>query len=610
MRSARSGRALPDSRRRLSAVAVGVALLARAMAAGEDAPPIPSEIVRLKVESANFSASRDALEVVLGTDIAEGWHVNAHQPTSKELIPTTLSVVAPAGFEVGEIEYPHPESITLGFARGERLAVYSGHVRFRIPLTIETEFTRQGASFQAKLRYQACDDTRCLRPTEAERTFLIKRPADIEAAATPRQGNAAPVEQWLTRYGLLPTLAIVFVMGLGLNLTPCVYPLISVTVAYFGGQARERRRAVLLAGAYALGIALTFSALGVSAALSGGLFGRALQQPATLVAIALVMVALALSSFGLYSLQPPAWVLQKVGGSAGGLTGALFMGLTMGVVAAPCVGPIVVGLLVAVGARADAVLGFTLFFTLALGLGAPYVALGAAAGSIARLPRSGEWLVWIERLFGFILLGLSLYFVSPLLSSRTLRWSAAGLIGTAGLVLGFLDAHGANLPRFNRLKRGAGVLALLAALWIAGSWSGHSPTSAIAWMPFSPRVLEEARSKSRPAVVDFRADWCLPCIEMERTTFIAPEVNGKIGAFVMLRADVTEMSKDNESLLSQYGVLGVPTTIFFAPDGTERHRMVGYIGPEDFVKMLQETGSTATITAPRPTGAREPDAPS
>ena len=366
---------------------------------------------------------------------------------------------------------------------------------------------------------------------------------------------------------------------------------------------------MLLAGAYALGIALTFSALGVSAALSGGLFGRALQQPATLVAIALVMVALALSSFGLYSLQPPAWVLQKVGGSAGGLTGALFMGLTMGVVAAPCVGPIVVGLLVAVGARADAVLGFTLFFTLALGLGAPYVALGAAAGSIARLPRSGEWLVWIERLFGFILLGLALYFVSPLLSSQTLRGSAAGLIATAGLVLGFLDAHGASLPRFNLLKRGAGVLALLAALWMAGS-VGHSPTSAIAWMPFSPRVLEEARSKSRPAVVDFRADWCLPCIEMERTTFVAPEVNGKIGEFVMLRADVTELSKENESLLSQYGVLGVPTTIFFAADGTERHRMVGYIGTEDFVKMLEETGSTATITAPRPTGARERDTPS
>src|SRR5438552_3339290 len=321
------------------------------------------------------------------------------------------------------------------------------------------------------------------------------------------------------------------------------------------------------------------------------------------------MVALALSTFGLYSLQPPAWVLQKVGGSAGGLTGALFMGLTMGVVAAPCVGPIVVGLLVAVGARADAVLGFTLFFTLALGLGAPYVALGAAAGSIARLPRSGEWLVWIERLFGFILLGLALYFVSPLLSSQTLRWSAAGLIATAGLALGFLDAHGASLPRFNLLKRGTGAFALLAAVWIAGS-SSHPSTSAIAWTPFAPRVLEEARSKGRPAVVDFRADWCLPCIEMERTTFVAPEVNGKIGEFVMLRADVTEMSKENESLLSQYGVLGVPTTIFFAADGTERHRMVGYIGTEDFVKMLEQTGSTATITAPRPTGARERDSPS
>lgn len=587
MRAARSGRALSDSRRGLSLVAIGALLIGHALtfgAHGSDEPPIPDEIVRLKVESASFSASRNALEVVLGADIAPGWHVNAHQPTSKELVPTTLSVEPPAGFTVGEIEYPQPESIVLAFAAGKRLDVYSGHVSLRVPLTVATQFTQQGASFQATLHYQACDDTRCLRPTAAQRTFLVKRPADLEK---PAAGNASPVEDWLARYGLLPTLAIVFVMGLGLNLTPCVYPLISVTVAYFGGQGRERRHAAWLAGAYALGIAATFSVLGVSAALSGGLFGRALAQPITLVVIAAVMVGLALSSFGLYSLQPPGWIMQKVGGSAGGVTGALLMGLTMGVVAAPCVGPIVVGLLVAVGARGDPVLGFVLFFTLALGLGAPYVALGTAAGSLARLPRSGEWLVSVERLFGFILLGLALYFVSPLLSARAVRWSAATLVALTAVTLGFIRTHGVT-SRFANLARGGGVLALAGAAWIATS-SAPVPASAIAWAPFSPQVLEQTRATGRPAVVDFRADWCLPCVEMERTTFASPAVGAKLGDFVMLRADVTEMSKENEKLLSQYGVLGVPTTLFFAADGTERHRMVGYIGPEQFVKMLDET---------------------
>jgi thioredoxin:protein disulfide reductase len=566
-----------------------LALVVASPAIATDPPPIPAEVVRLKVESASYSSGRDALDVLLLAEIAEGWHVNAHRPTSDALIPTTLSVTPPPGFEVGEIEYPAPERRTLGFA-AETLLLYSGNVRFRIPLAVKTAFTQQGATFQAKLRYQACDDTRCLQPTDVTRTFLVKRPADLEAGSARRAGNESPIESWLNRYGLAPTLALVFIMGLGLNLTPCVYPLISVTVAYFGSQARDRRaRAIVLASAYALGIALTFSALGVAAALSGGLFGQALQQPVTLVLVATVMVALALASFGVYTLQPPAWMLQRFGGAAGGLTGALFMGLTMGVVAAPCVGPIVVGLLLAVGARGEAGFGFLLFFTLALGLGVPYVALGAAAGSIARLPRSGEWLLWVERLFGFLLLGLALYFVGPLLPAAVLPWAMAGLVACAGITLGFLDGHGGRLPYFTVLKRTVGAAALLAALGIALPELRAPHARAIPWREFSSQALDEAREEGRPAVVDFRADWCLPCLEMERTTFVAPEVTARVGGFEMLRADVTEMSNATESLLSKYGVLGVPTTIFIAADGKEQHRTVGYIASEDFVRLLEET---------------------
>ncbi len=562
---------------------------------GADPPPIPDEIIQLKVESASYSPSRRALDVVLQAEIAEGWHVNAHQPSSDTMIPTTLMVVPPAGFAVGEIEYPEPETRSLALAGEEGIGVYSGRVRFRIPLSVEAELTQQGASFEAKLHYQACDDTRCLPPRDTRRTFLVRHPADLEvgARAAAAAANQTPVDRWLEQYGLAPTLLLIFVMGLGLNLTPCVYPLISVTVAYFGGQAREQRgRATLLAAVYALGIALTFSAFGVSAALSGSLFGSALQRPATLVAIAALMVALAAASFGLYTLRPPAWLLQKAGRAAGGFLGALFMGLTMGIVAAPCVGPIVVGLLLAVGARGEALLGSVLFFTLALGLGAPYVVLGGAAGSIASLPRAGEWLVWIERLFGFVLLGLALYFVSPLLSPRTLEWTAAGLIGVAGIALGFLDRHGRDLPYFPLFKRLAGSLAVVAALWVALPSAGVKP-SAISWQAFSPAALERARSEGHPAVVDFRADWCLPCIEMERTTFVSPQVAERSADFVMLRADVTEMSKEAEAALSKYGVLGVPTTLFFAATGEEHRRMVGYVDVEQFSRLLDDTRAAA-----------------
>jgi thiol:disulfide interchange protein DsbD len=569
-------------------IAAGLALAGATYAA--DAPPLPDEIVALKVESASFARSQQALEVVLAADIADGWHVNSHDPKSTGLVPTTLSVTGPPGFEIGDIEYPPGEEHAFAFAAGETLDVYSKRVRFRIPVTVKTSFTQNGASFEAKLHYQPCDDSRCLRPADVSRTFLVKRPAAAASLRPASSGNVAPVADWLSRQGLGRTLVLIFGLGLALNLTPCVYPLISVTIAYFGSQATQRRgHVLLLSAAYALGIAITFSALGVTAALSGEVFGRSLQQPITLVLLASLMVVLALSSFGFYTLQPPRWMLQKTGGAVGGVAGALFMGLTMGVVAAPCVGPIVVGLLLLVGARGDVGLGFLLFFVLALGLGAPYVALGAAAGSMSRLPRSGEWLVWVERLFGFLLLGMALYFLNPLLSSRAVAWSVAVLLVVGAFALGFHDARGSeDLRGLMLVKRVAGALALAAAIWIA-----LRPTaplsSGIRWLDFSPQALAQARSEGRPAVVDFRADWCLPCLEMEKTTFVSPVVASRAGAFAMLRADVTDASKETDALLSSYGVLGVPTTLFFSPDGTEQHRMVGYVSPEEFARMLDET---------------------
>ncbi len=605
------GRAIPPRRARpgrgpkresRSVAAVLLLFAAVALAGGARAlepPPIPDEIVALRVESANYSASQSALEVVLAADIADGWHINSHQPKSSSLVPTTLAVTAPSGFEIGEIEYPAGEQREFRFAAGQKRDVYGARVRFRIPVTASTTLTPDGASFEAKLHYQACDDTRCLRPAEATRRFLVKRPADRETPPTAISGNAAPVAAWLTRYGLGWTLVLVFVMGLALNLTPCVYPLISVTIAYFGSQAQQRRsRAPWLAAAYALGIALTFSMLGVAAALSGGLFGGALRQPITLIFLAGVMVALALSSFGLYTLQPPPWILRKVGGAASGVVGALFMGLTMGVVAAPCVGPIVVGLLLVVGAKADVALGFLLFFVLALGLGAPYVALGAVAGSITRLPRSGAWLAWVERVFGFLLLGVALYFVSPLLPGRALAWLVAVLLAAAALTLGFYDTLAETTRGFALFRRVLGSLVLVAAAWIALRPS-VPVADPIAWRSFSPQALAQARLEGRPAVVDFRADWCLPCLEMEKTTFVSPAVTARAEGFAMLRADVTEVSKETEALLSTYGVLGVPTTLFFSSDGSEHQRMVGYVGAEDFARMLDDTRSaTAEARAP------------
>lgn len=405
--------------------------------------------------------------------------------------------------------------------------------------------------------------------------------------------EGTPVARWLQEKGVLFTFLAIALLGLGLNLTPCVYPLLSVTVAYFGGQHTGQPRRVLgLATVYVVGIALTFSILGMAAALSGSLFGGALQTPYASAFVALVLVTLALSSFGFYTIQPPYLLMRLAGGSRGGVVGALFMGLTMGIVAAPCVGPVVVGLLLFVGSRQDPILGFLMFFTLALGLGLPYLALATLSGSLPRLPRSGEWLQWIERLFGFVLLGTALYFVDPLLPAQTSRLLFPAFFILAGIYLGFVERSGRSLRLFPWLKRSVGAAALALAIW---PFVPSQVEGAIRWQPFSPHLLVEARQQCKPAVVDVRADWCLPCKEMDRTTFVDPRVAEKTSDFVMLQADVTHITPEVEERVKELEVLGVPTTLFIDRSGKERKRLIGYVSPGRFLNEMaavrEKTGS-------------------
>jgi thiol:disulfide interchange protein DsbD len=329
---------------------------------------------------------------------------------------------------------------------------------------------------------------------------------------------------------------------------------------------------------------VTVSSLGVAAALSGGLFGAALQKPAVLLAIAGLMVALSLSCFGVYTLQAPAAVMRVAGASAGGALGAVFMGLTMGIVAAPCVGPIVIGLLTFVGARQDPLLGFGLFAALSAGLGAPYVVLALAARSLRSLPRSGEWLLWTEHLFGFVLLGLAVYFVQLLLPQTLRALALPALIAVAAVYLGFLDPAGGALRGFAPLKRGAGIAGLALALWMGWPEPSHG---SIPWQPYTDQALSEARSEGRPVVIDVAAEWCIPCKEMEKTTFRHPEVQAEAEAFRMLRLDMTYEGDENDRLTEELLIRGVPTTVFLGPDGEEVERKVGYVSAAEMLEAMR-----------------------
>jgi thiol:disulfide interchange protein DsbD len=557
------------------------------------AAPGPSK-VRLTLEPDTPQLARGGeTGLTIWAEVERGWHINGHKPTDPFLIPTEVTLSVPPGVTVDPVNYPKPDRKTFAFAAGKELLVYEGKVGMTTALTVPADLAGTQLRIAATLRYQACNDSTCLAPTTASAELLL--PVSTSAAAPPAasapQVPAAPanvgadVGNWIARRGLVVTLLLVMLLGLGLNLTPCVYPLISVTIAYFGTQGHHRSvRVAALAAIYVLGITISFAVVGVAAALSGGIFGAALQKPPVLLFIAGVLVVLALSCFGLYQLQPPAWLMRRVSGSTQGAAGALFMGLTMGIVAAPCVGPVVLGLLVFVGSQRSLWLGLELFSALGLGMGLPYLALAMAAGSIKALPRSGEWLVWIERLFGFMLLGLAAYFIGPLLPLTPKRLLLPALLFIGGMYLGFIDRSGRRVRYFRSIQRVTGIVAVLVAVWLAAPPQAES---AIRWQALEPASVAAAHAAGLPAIIDVVADWCIPCHEMERTTFADPEVRRQAARFAMLKADITRENDETSALVEQYQVKGVPTVIFVDRSGTEVHRLVGYVAADEMLVAMR-----------------------
>ncbi|MEW6209613.1 MAG: cytochrome c biogenesis protein CcdA, partial [Acidobacteriota bacterium] len=551
----------------------------------------------------------DKFKIAVAVEVDPGYHINAHKPSLDYLHPTTLEFAPAAGIRFTDPNYPQPKLARFEFAPETELAVHEGIIYITADAEADQSIAQGATAIRATVSVQSCNDTQCLAPADINVEIPLKVIAagqtikDINseifskaASLTVFGGEQDTFAQKIAQQGIVLTLVGIFLAGLALNLTPCVYPIIPITIGFFINQsAREGaprlRRTFLMASMYVLGMAVTYSALGVFASLTKGLFGGALQNPIVLIALAAVMVALALSMFGLYEFRVPEFLnrfANESSQSAGGVAGSLVMGLTMGIVAAPCIGPFVLGLLVHVGAKGDPFYGFLLFFVLALGLGLPYLLLGTFSGAIKSLPRSGQWMVGVRKVFGVVLVGMALYFLMPLMGRYT-NYIFVAFFALSALYLVFYESLRTKLAAFAWTLRVIGAGAIVLAVFFA---LPEKTEAGIAWQPYSEQALAEARAEGRGVIIDSFADWCVPCKELDKFTFTDTEVKQEAERFVRLKLDLTTGDANSEAgrAKERFGILGVPTVIFLGGDGQEVRslRLEGFEKPAPFVERLKK----------------------
>jgi len=591
----------------LAACVAAMLLLVKTSLAAQEIAGLRSSATKVRL-SAELSTAKipagSTFKAAVVVSIDEGWHINSNRPTYDYLIGTNLHLQPKEGIILTDVQYPEGKDLKFAFADNP-LNVYENTVTIFLSFKVSEKFPRTSDTLVALLTVQACDNQVCLAPS----TIPVLLPIDVVAAdeapvpinddlfssytntsraSLQAGGLSNEIADLFQQRGSFVAFLAIFLVGLALNLTPCVYPMMSVTVSLFGTQTETNTlRVFMKALIYVLGMATMYSVLGVSAALSGGLFGSWLQSPWVLGGVGLLLIGLALSNFGLYQIQAPYWLTSRLGGTTGtGLLSLYLSGMVVGIFAAPCIGPPVIALLAFVGSRGDPVFGFWAFFTLSLGLGFPYLVLGTFSGMLKKIPRSGVWMVWVERLFGVVLTAAGLFFLSLAFLPAYAAYIVPLALIAGGIYLGFIEPSGRE-GVFKRMKWVFGTVAIGFGIVFADALREPGLT----WEPYSEARLTEATASGKLVILDFYADWCIPCLELDRRTFTDPDVIQKANDFVRMKVDLTHFdSPEAEALRKRFSIAGVPTIIFLDRAGEEVSslRIVGYVPPTEFIQRIEQ----------------------
>jgi thioredoxin:protein disulfide reductase len=379
--------------------------------------------------------------------------------------------------------------------------------------------------------------------------------------------------------------------GLAVSLTPCVYPMIAVTVSVFGAkQAKTRSEGTLLSLAFVLGICAMFVPMGVVAGMTGGLLSKALQARWVIVAIASIFLLMAASMFGAFELTLPSSLNNKLAEMGGiGRKGAFVLGLVCGLIAAPCTGPVLTGILTWIASTQSATLGAMAMGAFSIGLGAPFFVVGAFA---VQLPKSGHWMVHVKSALGIVLVVVALYFLNNsfgfanrFISSSNTFVAVAVVAAVLGLLLGAVHREFGEVGVGVKLSKGLGIL-LVSLGGLAAILGFIKPAEALTWERKDIEgALTRAASDKRPLLVDFTASWCVACKEMDKKTFSEPRVGQELGRFVAVKIDATNNDDPKvEALLARFKVVGLPTVVMFDSRGKEAARFNDFVPPEEFLK--------------------------
>ena len=596
--------------------------------------------ISLYSSKSSFKAGNE-YDFAVVTEISKPWHINSANPHENWLIATELKIDSIAGFSLKGVEYPLGYDIDF---LGTAMSVYGDSTVIIFRVFIDKNITDGSYSIPVHFAYQPCNDAECRAPQSIDKILKIKigeegdginsgifaitgkpEASEKQNADSSRQNagrESTAQENEIQRlidehgfWGYIIALGLAFITGLLLSFSPCTYPMIPITVSIFAGQNRSVGRGFIMSLFYVGSMAFVYGIMGLIVAMVGGVFGAWLASPSVVIGIAVVFVIFALSMFGLYELQVPSSLRQKLGSSAqgkGGVLGVIILGVVAALVVSPCVGPFVAGILLYIATSGSPAIGFLVLFVFALGLGTLYVILGTFSSAINALPGAGEWMETIKKFFGFVLLLMALYFIRTIISHELLAILTSLLLLSFGVFGGGMDRLLPESGFFPRFKKFLGIIAFAIGIYLLfgslitqglilppiselisfqGTGMVKHMENEIEWINDLESGLKRAKVDNKPIIIDTWATWCANCKVLEKKTFSDPNFINYAKSWTPVKVQLEQAnSQITKDFMARFGLkqFSLPTTLLLDADGNVKKVIQGVIEPDDLIAVMKK----------------------